>query len=373
VYRDNPNGGGRLFVPVRSDATLHWLDVRGSASSPGSGRELDCGQNSQHECDANHRRGDDTSERTPADEELPIEPFGIAVTDDGEALITTHQTEGQVALFVNDWSDPDAGPKLEFLLSGLPTRVVSAAAVPQSLAVRQDRALGVERKLDYQPGFWVGYRGASFVDLLRYFDRVDARNSGPFLELTAQERVTPVLLTDIRGFGVDASTRNACEAACAADDAACASTCAALPLQVFLGNRAPASLVSGHTVPNRTDAKSADELKLDDLAPVGSGPSRVVVGSILDEQGLPQPRVFVVSFESRSIDIYDPALGDVEARIYTGRGPNALALDAQHGLGYVAHFTDSYIGVIDLDRRHRATYGAMILSLGRPVPPRGSE
>ena len=120
-------------------------------------------------------------------------------------------------------------------------------------------------------------------------------------------------------------------------------------------------------------AKSGDELKVDDLAPVGAGPSRVVVGSILDEQGRQQPRVFVVSFESRSIDIYDPALGDVEARILTGRGPNALALDPQRALGYVAHFTDSYIGVIDLDRRHVATYGTMILSLGRPVPPRGSE
>src|SRR5688572_4378589 len=55
VYRENPAGGGRLFVPVRSDATLHWMDVAGGS---GTGRaELECGQGTSNECDSRHRQG----------------------------------------------------------------------------------------------------------------------------------------------------------------------------------------------------------------------------------------------------------------------------------------------------------------------------
>src|SRR5688572_13446661 len=72
IYRSNPAGGGRLFVPIRSDATLHWMDVAGDA--PGSSAELDCGQGTSGECDARHRRGDATNEATPSGDQLPIEP-----------------------------------------------------------------------------------------------------------------------------------------------------------------------------------------------------------------------------------------------------------------------------------------------------------
>jgi DNA-binding beta-propeller fold protein YncE len=142
---------------------------------------------------------------------------------------------------------------------------------------------------------------------------------------------------------------------------------------VFLANRLPASILAGHTIPNRSAAASGDDLIFADLTPVGDGPSRVVVGGIIDEAGETQQRVFIVSFGARTIDIYDPASRALEARVYTGRGPNAVAIDAAHGVGYVAHFTDSFLGVIDLDRRHTATYGTLIMTLGRPVAPRGSQ
>jgi hypothetical protein len=64
IYRPSSVGGGRLFVPVRSDATLHWIDVP-AGILPGSGEELDCGQRSGRNCDDNHRRGNNDSERTP--------------------------------------------------------------------------------------------------------------------------------------------------------------------------------------------------------------------------------------------------------------------------------------------------------------------
>jgi hypothetical protein len=372
AYAANPNGGGRLFVPVRSDATLHWLDVSGDPGAGGAGRELDCGQNSEAQCDTEHRRGDGKDERTRDDEALPIEPYGLAVTDDGEAIITTHQTEGQIALFTNNWATPQAGPRLEYLLGGLSTRAISVAAVPMSRLVLEDRALGAERQLNYQPGFWVSYRGAPYIDLVRYFDVLDS-GGDPYLERTGLAGLTPVGQADVRGISVDATARRGCEATCADGDSACLTTCAGVGLDVFLANRFPASILSGHTVPNRSAAASGDDLFFSELTPVGDGPSRVVVGGILDEAGQVQQRVFIVSFGARLIDIYDPVSRTLEARIFTGRGPQAVAVDAARGLGYVAHFTDSFLGVIDLDRRHTATFGTMIMTLGRPVAPRGSQ
>jgi DNA-binding beta-propeller fold protein YncE len=372
AYTVNPNGGGRLFVPVRSDATLHWLDVSGDPGAGGVGRELECGQDGDGQCDGDHRRGDGPGETSRDDEELPIEPYGVAVTEDGEAIVTTHQTEGQVALFVNDWTTPERGPVLEYLLGGLQTRVISVAAVPMSRLVLEDRALGLGRQIDYQPGFWISYRNSPSLDLVRYYDTIDA-GGRPFLERTAAAGLTPVGLGDVRGIAVDASARRACEATCVAGDASCLATCAGVGLDVFLANRLPASVLSGRTLPNRSGAGSGDELILSELTPVGDGPSRAVVGGVLDEAGEVKRRVFVVSFESRSIDIYDPVTRTLEARVYTGRGPNSIAIDAARGLGYVAHFTDSFLGVIDLDRRHTATYGSMILTLGQPISPRGSQ
>src|SRR6185436_8572258 len=87
---------GRLFIPVRGDATLHFIDV-----DPARGIELDCGGD---KCDDDHRRGDDpVAETTRPGLRMPAEPFGIAATDDGSAIVVTHQSDGDVSLFVNHW------------------------------------------------------------------------------------------------------------------------------------------------------------------------------------------------------------------------------------------------------------------------------
>jgi DNA-binding beta-propeller fold protein YncE len=86
-----------------------------------------------------------------------------------------------------------------------------------------------------------------------------------------------------------------------------------------------------------------------------------------------EERVFVVCFDSRRIFIYDPTRRVIEATVVTGRGPFALAIDSARGLGYVAHFTDSYLGVISLDQRFPHTYASIIASIGVPQPPRASK
>jgi DNA-binding beta-propeller fold protein YncE len=82
--------------------------------------------------------------------------------------------------------------------------------------------------------------------------------------------------------------------------------------------------------------------------------------------------VFVLSFDTGTMTVYDPTSGDVETRITVGRGPQGVAIDSDNALAYVALFTDSYVSVVDLDKRH-ATYGQILLNLGIPTPPVSSK
>ncbi len=84
--------------------------------------------------------------------------------------------------------------------------------------------------------------------------------------------------------------------------------------------------------------------------------------------------------------IFDPDNRRVESVVTTGRGPHAFAVDVPrlaagadrdtdtpaYAYAYVGHFTDSWIGVIDLDQRHR-TYGKIIMTVGNPTAPRASK
>lgn len=383
VYRRAPQGGGRLFIPVRGDATLHWADVADEVGGVdgalyrdayGRRRHIDCGQGSETECDDRHRRGDDDGEGSVVGDALPIEPYAVAVSDDGEAVVTTHQSTGQLALFVNDWCNPSEGPQLTSVLSGLSTRpiAITPLPIPQTYLQPDAQACGstVAPGSRYQPSFLVSYRYSPIVQLIRYFNAEQAAPGEALLEAGDAAPVSVVPGFDTRGIAVDGSQRQECEAACGDD--ACIDECAALPLQVYLANRFPAGLLTGSTSASAGDFPRNDLPNLTEVEPLRGSPSRVVIGHVIGDDGQPSLRVFVVTFDTRYVYIYDPKLDRIEARVYTGRGPHALAVDGQRGVGYVAHFTDSYLGVIDLDRRHRS-YGEIVLTLGQPRAPRASK
>ena len=107
--------------------------------------------------------------------------------------------------------------------------------------------------------------------------------------------------------------------------------------------------------------------------PLALGPTRVVMGDIVNADGELERRAFALSFDARRLTIYDPVRQRVEAEVVTGRGPQAFAVDSKRGLGYLAHFTDSYLGVVDLDQRRPATYATVVASVGKPSPPRASK
>jgi len=202
---------------------------------------------------------------------------------------------------------------------------------------------------------------------------------------------------DSRGMAIDALERQTEERRCATrhgvsvecatsksncpDDAdpayaayvTCVQQAATVPLGVFVTNRDPASLLVGQTRAVIADLASYDVPIFQNTVPLDLGPARVVTGEITNLSGEREPRAFALSFDSRRVLIYDIARGQAEGEIITGRGPQAIAVDGAHALAYVAHFIDSYIGVVDLDQRHTATYGVMIAMIERPVAPRASK
>lgn len=372
VYRVRPDDAadgpvGRLLIPVRGDTTVHYVDVDEDGN-------LECGQgNAGGRCDDRHRVGDDPDEENTRDQRLPTSPFGISATDDGRVLTVTHQTQGQVSLLINDWSAP---PRLEFVLGGLPSRPMELAAVPVPTAV-------IENQLSYQPGFLVTFRNSAEVRLLRFFDdglfsdsqSVPAR---PYLADVASARIlTNSVGSDSRGIAIDSSERDAAEAACAGVDSElqpdCLNEASRVPLDVFVANRTPPSLVIGHTRPTSGITATSDIPTFYRTIPLTSGPSRVFTGNVINADGEPEVRVFAVCFDSRFIFIYDPKSDRIEAEIPTGRGPHPLALDTERGVGYIGHFTDSYIGVVALDQRFPRTYGTIVATIGTPTAPRATK
>ena len=322
------------------------------------------------------------------------EPFAIDVSPDGRAIVVTHQTSNNVALFTQDWSN-DRGPELDYDLSGLGNRPVGVAALPPPASVTERLALaGGSEQPNY--GFLVTFRLASQVSLVRYIPESQAAPLRPYL---APAGVAPILASsngeDSRGIAVDDSARRAAEARCFADFGAgcegdgadsraqraslleCLDEAAAYGLDVYVAGRSPETLLIGRTIPEVNALSSAELPTFYDSVSLPLGVSRVVVGSVIggeDSSGLVRERrVFVVCFDSRRVIVYDPLRRTIDIELVTGRGPHPLAIDEQHGLLFVGHFTDSYVGVMSLDRRFPRTYGTMVGTIGSPTPPRASK
>ena len=359
----------RLFLPVRGDATLHWIDLEDG--------KFNCGQsnNSDHSCDGLHRSGDVSSDN---DDQLrqQSEPFAVDATSDGTSVAVTNQTTGSVSLYVTPpeaWGD---GPKLANVLGGLPSAPVAIAAIP---APHADLYSSGQLSL---PGFLVAYRNAAQVDLLRV--RTDPSVAvGTSYTRHALLRTGSVPITtnsigfDSRGMVIDDEERRADYALCAPRDRDC--LLRARQPKVYVANRTPASLLVGGMLADYGYTAGTSELPaFIDSIPLTAGASRVVLGHVKVPSSAAgayrlERRVFIVCFDSRRIFVYDPQRHMIEAIISTGRGPYALVIDDARGLGYVAHFTDSYLGVISLDQRYPQTYATIVASIGTPSPPRSSK
>jgi hypothetical protein len=291
--------------------------------------------------------------------------------------VVTHQLDGYATTLINSWTRP---PELIHIAEGLSANPIGVAGLPDSDA----QAAG------NQPGFLLTYRSSPRVDLLRFVDDglLDAVSpSGPSqAQLDASPKTFRPELVEIgatgislntagydsRGLAVDDSRRKTASAACG-DDADCLAAAREVPLDVYVTNRSPNSLLVGRTGGEDPEALVSALPQFYDNVPLSGGPSRAVIGFVIDEQGEQALRVFVLCFDSATVYVYDPERRVVESQIRTGRGPYSIAFDAQAGLAFIGHFTDSYIGVVSIDQRHPVTFGSTVLTLGKPKPPRASQ
>ena len=312
IVRVNPSDAqqSRLFLPVRGDATLHWIDLNDG--------HFECGQahtSDGESCDGHHRAGDSTAENSNQLRQ-PAEPFAIDATADARYVAITNQTTGSVSLFAHQWGDE--GPKLESILSGLPQAPVAIAALP-SLTPESD---------DSAPGFLVAYRNAAQIDLLRVrSDQADMPG------LTGAASYSRYALTragsapinanstgfDSRGIVVDSSEFDACRNSGALGDALRQCLHSAHLPEVYVANRTPASLLVGTLSADASYFAGTSALpSFTDSIALTAGPSRLWLGTVKvagsaqstrhDEAG-PfelERRVFIVCFDSRRIFVYDP-------------------------------------------------------------------
>jgi hypothetical protein len=399
--------GTRLFVPVRGDPSITYFDVTGDVAEGSD--PIYCGAAKGARCTDDFRIGENPYE-TSRGIELPLEPVGIAAGPAGEAIVTAHQTQGAASLIVNT---PGQMPVLEYVLPNLAPGPTELAAVPLPGVAE---ACGDQ--MEYDPGFLLTYRAAPQLDLLRYNDDDGAAPARGFLTRAASlDILANTSGFDSRGVAIDASERQLCETACNLqwqgcepgcfdDRIACLAACTDIPMRFYVANRAPASLLIGVAQTRLIDADTSvpkdpatetscgalrltsayETLEIQDTVPLAYGASRVAIGHVVGDDGHLHQRVFAVAFDSRFIFSYDPEARRIDAIIRTGRGPHAIAFDTEeetqdmdgnvipaHSFLYVGHFTDSYIGVVDLDTRNPATFGSMILTLGQPEPPQESQ
>jgi hypothetical protein len=398
VQRPGGTPRNRLFVTVRGDPSITYFDLTDDtqanpAACPVSGEPaafcLDCGEGADLQpCDEIHRVGKNPFDNS-RDLSLPVEPLGIAASENGTALVVAHQTLQEVSLTVNRW--PPETPTFEYYLSGTAPGPTAVAIIPAPGVIKNTPCFAdpSSNPSCYLPGFAVAYNNASEIDVFSYHDDSLSVPPRPYITRTYGIEIDAAQTgVDSTAIAIDATQRKACEATCSgATLVDCLIDCATIPLGMYVANRTPPAIIVGQVLANvvlppagsTTPITSYDTMDIYGSVPLEIGPSAIGVGSVIGNDGLLHTRIFAVCFDSRFIFEYDPEAQVVDAVIRTGRGPQSIAFDTGtdanglHSYMYVGHFTDSYVGVVDLDMRQPTTFGNMIASIGQPVLPRESK
>ncbi|WP_394836847.1 hypothetical protein LVJ94_08050 [Pendulispora rubella] len=408
-----PTGGRRLFMPMRSDASLTWVDV--AADDPAvAAPDLPPGDTSFEpfqlrcigapslapgrgaRCDAAHRAGNNPNEDGNNRKiTMPGEPFGIAQTEDGTAIAITHQNDTKTSLFSTGLQTlpgqgdgcprpappktPDAAapsnPALQFVAENITIGGNGIAAIPHDV----DAYAGDCTKMP-RPAFWQTSRFLPRLDRIRYYDDDGQTSSTPQYRPYLQGEATISLFAnpsgvDSRGIAIDNTQRIACKAQPGGDK----TKCAQLPARAYVANRSPATVLIGQVGSVTTEGGyNPDDISIYANIPLTVGASRVYLAPIVDRQGNYALRLFIVCFDSATIFVYDPATEQIENVIRVGTGPFAMAFDPfdmndvalrkpvpvdarqndplfaasplrRYSFAYVASFTNSFVQVIDLD------------------------
>lgn len=399
--------GKRLYVPVRGDTTVTWVDVPFDTGIGAADFTLNCGTDGRGRCDTGHRAGRGDEPGNTRQLALPNEPFGMAQSQDGTHFVVTHQVDGKASLFSTGFSPVQAfgPPSLQWVLENVTPGGNGIAAIPH------DRALACtsDEPCENPPprsAFLQTSRNVPGIDLFRFNpDETSVASSlkRPFLSREATYGVNGNAGgTDSRGIVIDRSPRIRCKAnvrnTLAATDPTFASRmqqCGRIPARVFVANRSPASIVYGETGSGVGADFNPDRLILGGSIPLSTGPTRVYLAPIVDARGAYALRLFAVCFDAQIVYIIDPDSLRLENVLRLAPGPFAMAFDPfsfedaatgamvktepgearlAYRFAYIASFTDSFIHVVDLDNSstNKESFERPVLSVGDPTPPKGN-
>ncbi|MCB9708548.1 MAG: hypothetical protein H6714_07185 [Myxococcales bacterium] len=312
--------GDRVYVPIRSDANLTYIDV----SADGG---LDCGgRGEKHECASAHERGRQGSSNARG-LSMPRDPITVLAGPVGPApgggqsgnFIVTGHGDGSVTLFLEQ--DEGGGIKAPVLIDvddGYPeglsaldydslTATLYGTTRAEALFVSGGIAVNptlVERSFVYQSASW------------RYAGLDDG--------------------SDTRDVAVDAQARRA-----------------------YVISRRPRALL----IVDLDAQASSGQVSVSGMVPLGDGPSKVKVGYFNEAN---KRLIFVSCFDAPAIHVIDADLRRLSAVITGFGGPFDIAVDQARGFIYVADFSSSVIRVVDISQLTEGLGATVVATLGEP-------
>ena len=316
------SGGHRLFVAVRGDPSLTYLDVASA------GANLDCGPSGVFgECDEAHRL---TSIRDDEDlPNIPDEPFGVYVDDENEFVMATHLSIGAVSLTTapRDGSPPQLTDAVAGIFSAPNNTFPGAVGVAGRMPGSVDDRIYVTSRTDSR---------IQTLLVARIPGQPPQIVNGGFFFLN-----TVLPSTDSRDIQFSSDGNRA-----------------------FIINRVPPTLQIVDTSITSTGVPTNEVESAIELCRQAS--NLVVTGEPGDE------RIYVACFRDGEIWVVDPTGRQVESIISVGRGPQFLVASVSRGLLFVSNFRENTIAVIDI-RRGSLTENRVVLRIGRPGETEGVE
>ena len=359
----------RLFVSVRGDPSITWIDVDLTTAPTAHPRVLDCFDPTTRDAAAGRADFDPTRNQpaplgcdvshliqtfvcvgapgcSSGNNVFPPEPFALALDQgklsDGSAyrrLLVAHQQTAQVSLI-----DTLAGP---FVVS-----VSQPFFAPDQAGRRGAFALAPQFPGRSDTPWYMTSTITPRIDTFRVADVgvVVPSVTAPLVGLFATG-------VDVRQLVFEAGGQRA-----------------------FISQGNPPSVLVMDTSTKRDVGQPATAVnQVVDAVPVCQGASSLIARPVVVKgaPGAPdftQTRLYVVCFQTGQVVEIDPDLARINDTILVGRGPNQVIFDDTPDLvpsqrAWVNNFLESSIGLIDLVPGS-PTEKRMIARLGNPVPPK---
>lgn len=323
----------RLYVTVRGDGTLTWIDIGDGGAS------LDCGQRGRGQaCDVHHRRGQDT---TDGQRGLVLPPLPVSLDAGDDGLITVVHQEApraRVSLFV----DPDGvtgteGPSLVHFVGDLSPSLTALLRLDDPLQTP-----------GATPHWYAVSRFEPVIHHVRAF-----RDGGRSFLYRSHATTLQGIASDV---GVRAVVRDPCN-----PGRAYATARPRPPDQPSVTPQSGDQLLA-------LDLSNPEEPVVANVLSLPPGPSNLVAIVPTGNCATSHTVVYVISFDARKVYVIDGLWWRELAQIRTQAGPHVLVADPRMGMPghhylYLIDFTAMVVEVIDVNTNE------VVFTIGDVVRP----